>query len=129
MRFDNCFKQVAKQLGVKLAPREHHDKTFGPCRKGVVFGVEYDTAEWTWALRPEKLERIVAGIREALGSDKLEAKKVQSLAGKLINVRALIPAGKFNVDKIMKMLAERSQGEPAVVSEGCKRQLGSGSCR
>ena len=123
MRFDNCFKQVAEQLGVKLAPRDDHDKTFGPCRKGVVFGVEYDTAEWTWALRPEKLERIVAGIREALGSDELEAKKVQSLAGKLINVRALIPAGKFNIDKIMKMLADSSQRDTAVVSEGCKRQL------
>ena len=123
MRFDNCFKQVAEQLGVKLAPRDDHDKTFGPCRKGVVFGVEYDTAEWTSALRPEKSERIVAGIREALGSDELEAKKVQSLAGKLINVRALIPAGKFNIDKIMKMLADSSQMDTAVVSEGCKRQL------
>ena len=43
VQYDECFMQVAQQVGVKLAPRDDHDKTFGPCKKGVVFGVEYDT--------------------------------------------------------------------------------------
>ena len=122
-KFDECFRQVAEQVGVKLAPRDDHDKTFGPCQRGVVFGIEYDTAEWTWALRPEKLGRIVAAIREAMGSQWLEAKKVQSLAGKLINVRPLIPAGKFNIDKIMKLLADSCSSERVEVPDDCKRQL------
>ena len=122
-RFDECFMQVAQLVGVKLAPRDDHDKTFGPCRKGVVFGVEYDTDEWTWALRPDKLARILATVGEAIGSDYLEAKQVQSLAGKLINVRPLIPAGKFNIDRIMLMLADSSSGEAVKVSEEGRRQL------
>ena len=51
--FDDTFTETARELGVKLAPRDDHDKTFGPCRKGVVFGIEYDTAEWTWKLPEE----------------------------------------------------------------------------
>ena len=121
--FDECFMQVAQQVGVKLAPRDDHDKTFGPCKKGVVFGVEYDTDEWTWALRPDKLARIVATVREAISSEMLEAKQVQSLAGKLINVRPLIPAGKFNIDRIMMMLADSSRGDAVRVTEEGRRQL------
>ena len=53
----------------------------------------------------------------------LEAKQVQSLAGKLINVRPLIPAGKFNIDKIMQMLADSSGGVAVRVTEEGRRQL------
>ena len=96
--FNSGFKTVAAKLGVKLAPRDDHDKTFAPCQKGVVFGVEYDTVEWTWALPDKKKWGIVAAIRKATESESMTAKEVQSLAGKLINIRPLIPAGKFNID-------------------------------
>ena len=33
-KFDEAFITVAAELGVKLAPRDDHDKMFGPCRKG-----------------------------------------------------------------------------------------------
>ena len=79
-RWDRCFMEVAAELGVKLAPRDDHDKTFAPCQKGVVFGVEYDTVAWTWALPEKKKWRIVAALREAAGSTSLAAKEVQSLA-------------------------------------------------
>ena len=121
--FDNCFKAVAVQLGVKLAPRDDHDKTFGPCKKGVVFGIEYDTDSWTWALPAKKKRRIVEAIRAAVNGGGLKAKEVQSLAGKLINVRPLIPAGKFNIDHIMAALAESSKKDKVWLSEECKRQL------
>ena len=122
-RFDGAFMEVAAELGVKLAVRDDHDKTFGPCKKGVVFGVEYDTEEWTWQLPEEKKLRLVAAIREACGCAELSDKQAQSLVGKLINIRPLIPAGKFNVDKIMALLADSSKSKVVQVSDGCKRQL------
>ena len=91
--------------------------------KGVVFGVEYDTEEWTWQLPEEKKVRIVMAIRTALGSEEMPSKQVQSLAGKLINIRPLIPAGKFNIDQIMHLLADSSKSEKVAVSAECKRQL------
>ena len=122
-KFDSCFMEVARRLGVKLAPRDDHDKTFGPCQRGVVFGIEYDTIEWTWALKPDKLLRIVEGIREALACKELSEKKVQSLVGKLINVRPLIPAGRFNCDQVMALLADSHKGPTVAVPDSCKRQL------
>ena len=122
--FDSCFRVVAERLGVKLAPRDDHDKTFAPCQKGVVFGVEYDTVSWTWSLPEKKKWRIVATIREAVASTSLGAKEVQSLAGKLINIRPLIPAGCFNIDHVMGALAESSSADRVTLSSECKRQLG-----
>ena len=122
--FDSCFRVVAERLGVKLAPRDDHDKTFAPCQKGVVFGVEYDTVSWTWSLPEKKKWRIVATIREAVASTSLGAKEVQSLAGKLINIRPLIPAGCFNIDHVMGALAESSSADRVTLSPECKRQLG-----
>ena len=121
--FDEAFMTVAQELGVKLAPRDDHDKTFGPCRRGVVFGVEYDTKEWTWQLPEEKKIRIVANIREVRGSETVTDKQAQSLAGKLINIRPLILAGKFNVDKIMALLAASSKSKVVEVNDDCRRQL------
>ena len=121
--FDDAFTDTARELGVKLAPRDDHDKTFGPCKKGVVFGIEYDTTEWTWQLPEEKKVRIVAAIREVRGSDTVADKQAQSLVGKLINIRPLIPAGKYNADRIMALLAASSKSKSVVVDEDCKRQL------
>ena len=121
--FDDTFSAVAKELGVKLAPRDDHDKTFGPCRKGVVFGVEYNTEEWTWQLPEEKKLRIIGAIREVRGKATITDKQAQSLAGKLINIRPLIPAGKYNVDRIMAMLAASSKSKEVGVDDDCKRQL------
>ena len=121
--FDDAFTATVKELGVKLVPRDDHDKTFGPCRRGVVFGIEYDTEEWTWQLPEEKKMRIVAAIREVRGSEIVTDKQVQSLAGKLINIRPLILAGKYNADRIMESLAASSKSKSVVVDEACKRQL------
>ena len=122
-KFDDTFSEVAEELGVKLAPRDDHDKTFGPCKKGVVFGVEYDTEEWTWQLPEETMLRIIGAIKEVMKKPTITDKQAQSLAGKLINIRPLIPAGKYNMDKIMAMLAASSKNKEVEVSDDCRRQL------
>ena len=61
-------------------------------------------------IRSEKLERFAT-------------KEIQSLAGKLINIRPLIPAGKFNIDKVMAKLAESSTKDTVAVCDGLRRQL------
>ena len=118
--FDDTFTAVAKELGVKLAPRDDHNKTFSSCRKGVVFGMEYDTEEWTWQLPEEKKLRIIGAIREVSERTTITDKQAQSLAGKLINIRLLIPAGKYNVDKIMAMLAASSKNKEVEVDDDCR---------
>jgi len=42
-RFDQEFIKLASEIGVKLAPRDDPEKSFGPSKKGTVFGISYDT--------------------------------------------------------------------------------------
>ena len=58
-KFDSCFQRVAAELGISLAPRNDPEKSFGPSTQGIVFGVHYDTEEWTWAIPREKLLRLM----------------------------------------------------------------------
>ena len=41
--FHTTYKEVCKELGVKLAPEGDKDKEFGPSTEGVVLGVYYNT--------------------------------------------------------------------------------------
>ncbi len=102
-RFDEAFQEVAQDIGVELAPRDDPEKSFGPRTRGVVFGVEYDTVRWTWAIPEEKLKRTCSMLQAAIDKQVIGAKDMRSLAGKLIHVKPLVPAGRFNIDKVMKV--------------------------
>jgi hypothetical protein len=123
-RFDAAFKEIAASVGVELAPRDDHDKSFAPCTAGVVFGVHYDTVAWTWAIPQEKLARTCMLIEKAVQDGVLPAKDMRSLAGKLIHVKPLVPGGRFNIDKIMGAYKEAaSEDRPVTISAACNRQL------
>jgi hypothetical protein len=122
-RFDNTFADFAKLVGVKLAPRDSPDKSFAPDKRGTVFGVWYDTEEWTWQIPDDRLVRLIDCIDEAIKKGKLRDKEMQSLAGKLVNIKPLVPAAKFNMDEIMKALAASHSHAEVSISAACGRQL------
>lgn len=63
-------------------------------------------------------------IEEALQSDTFPAKDMRSLAGKLLHVKPLVPGGRFNIDKIMRVYkAAAKTEEPISISSACRRQL------
>ncbi len=63
-------------------------------------------------------------LQAAIESQVIGAKDMRSLAGKLIHVKPLVPAGRFNIDKIMKGYAAAARTEEKVrVSIACRRQL------
>ena len=126
-KFDAGFQKVAGMIGVKLAPREDKEKSFWPSKEGVLFGVEYDMERWTWAIPREWLVRLLNSLQEAMDRLVLEARAVKSLVGKLINVKALVPMGRFNVDIVMRWLAAAAaaatEAELVEAAEGCGRHL------
>ena len=122
--FDAEFTWVAEQLGVHLAPRTDPDKSFAPCKSGVIFGVHYDTEKWVWAVPHEKLCRLLHSLQHALSSDFLTQEEIWSLAGKIIHVKALVPNGKFNI--YFLLLAQGHSKDPkslVPISANLKRQL------
>ncbi len=122
-RLDNTFIEVAADLGIRLAPRSDPEKSFAPCKQGIVFGIHYDTQNWTWSIPQDKLVRIIDLIQTALAATSFKAKDVKSLVGKLIHIKALIPAARFNADHIMKWLADSNNMDPVPLNHNCKRQL------
>jgi hypothetical protein len=117
-RFDEAFSAGAVVTGVRLAPKDNSDKAFGPSQQGVVFGVHYDTAAWCWSIPQIKMYRLLRAINKAIDQPEIGEKDM-----KIINIKPLFPTGKFNVDKIMKALADSNFAAKIQLSDKCKRQL------
>lgn len=120
-RFDAEFFNVAAMLGISLAPRDDPKKSFGPSTAGTVLGIDYDSINWTWSIGEEKLGRLLLLIKETLEASSVELATFQSLVGKLIHVKPLVAAGKFNLDHILRSL--KTPSDPLSLNSDTKRQL------
>ena len=123
-RLEKAYRGVAKEIGVKLAPTDDPDKAFSPCQAGTVLGVYYDTREWTWCIPGEKLARLVGQIRGVLDADFVKQEEIWSLVGRILHYCPLIPAGRFNLDYLIKANSVSTDRRYRVeVSPALKRQL------
>ena len=100
--FDKAYREVSERVGVRLASREDPDKSFGPATEGLVLGVWYDSKSWTWNIREDKLARIIEHLGIVIRRDQeVTVGHMLSLAGKLVDVRFLVPGGKFQIGHII----------------------------
>ena len=125
--FDNAWSAVTSELGIKLAPRDSPEKSFGPTTEGSVYGIHYDTVTQTWFLPEDKMARIMNQLTEAMSSTSLEAFQVWSLAGKIIHIKDIVPAGRFQVEEILRtnsLYTEKQDRDKMVsISDHMKREL------
>jgi len=119
--FENTYRKVAQQVGVQLAPTEDPDKAFSACTSGTVLGVHYDTIAWTWKIPEDKLIRLLHQIKSVSSSVTIRRKELESLTGRILHYAPLIPAGKFNIDKIIGAAAQ--EGDEISVTDELRRQL------
>ena len=123
-RFDAAYKEVAERVGVKLAPRDDPEKSFSPRTTGVVFGVWYDTVAWTWGIPGEKMAKIGEQIGVMLEAREARQDEIQSIVGRIVNVRALVPDGRFHVHHLLSLVARSELGSDMVeLTVGFKGQL------
>ena len=123
-RFDVSYASVAAQLGIKLAPRDDPEKAFGPSTVGVVFGVKYDTVLWTWEIPWEKLCRIMHNLQEAIDSVSISQGLMMSICGKILDVRPLVPDGRFHVSQIIRAAGiSQTKTDLCVISGPLRSQL------
>ena len=103
--FDQKFLEVASLLGIQLAPRDDPEKSFGPSTTGVIFGVKYDTVAWSWSIPAEKLTRILHQLDKAIESVSISQECMMSIAGRIVDIRPLVPAGRFHINHILRASA------------------------
>jgi hypothetical protein len=94
-RFFNNYREVCEVIGVKLATEVDPDKAFAPSTEGIVLGVCYDTVDFVWYLREDKLSIILNMVQDAIEDEEMTQRVVQSLNGKLVDIRCLVPNSKF----------------------------------
>jgi len=123
-RFENTYRKVADQVGVRLAPTDDPEKAFSACTEGTVLGVRYNTVNWTWAIPQDKLIRVVNQIEMAMAVDHIEQKEMASICGRILHYAPLIPAGRFNLDHIIRGCHESEDKKYKVeMTPNIKRQL------
>ena len=105
-RFDKTFQAVAKQIGVHLAPRDDPEKSFGPSTEGIVLGVRYNTVDWTWAIPADRLNVIINLLLDVMDMADIPAKTMETLVGKIVHVKPLIPGGKFHISELQKAIGQ-----------------------
>jgi hypothetical protein len=123
-KFERMYREVAEEIGVKLAGYEDEEKAFAPCTRGVVLGVEYDTVAWTWAIPQDKLIRLVVQIKGVLAKAEMRQDEMWSLTGRIIHYAPLVPCGRFNLSHIIKANKMHEVGGRLVpVTRELKQQL------
>ena len=125
--FERTYRMVAEEVGVKLAPTDDPDKAFSPCHQGTVLGVYYDTVEWTWCIPADKLSRLMGQLRAAMDADCLRQDEIWSLVGRVLHYCPLVPAGRFNIDHLIKANGVSSEKKRLV--ELTMVRVSSGHCR
>ena len=123
-KFGEVYRQVAAEVGVRLAPLDDPSKAFLPTCTGVVLGVEYDTTNWTWRIPEEKLSRLLQQISMVMLARVVLQKEVWSLSGRILHYCPLVPTGRFNINYILQAGAESKDPRAQVrVSPELRRQL------
>ena len=87
---------------MQLASTADPDKAFAPCTSGVVLRVEYNTVDWTRWIPREKAARFVGQLRTLIAADELRQDDIWQLVGRAVHYAPLIPAGRFNLDHLMR---------------------------
>ena len=77
-RYNKIYQHVCTAVGVELTSRDDKDKSFGPCTEGIVLGIVFNSDDWVWYLREDKLSVILEMLKEALQADQLTLKSFQS---------------------------------------------------
>ena len=123
--FDRAYREVCEYVGVSLANREDKDKSFAPSQEGLVLGVWYDTKDFTWSIRGDKLSRILADIKEAIDGQ-ISLNQMLSIRGKILHIAMLVPGGKYRLGYIIMAANCSPATDKSLVlqlSTNCREQL------
>jgi hypothetical protein len=95
--FHRTYLEEALKVGIRLDQSRSKEKQQEPGTSVVALGVRFDTQSWTWGLKPEKMARILISLDEIRRVDRISLKEIESITGKLTNVKTLVAGGKYNM--------------------------------
>ena len=108
------YREIAERIGVSLAGEENRAKAFGPCTRGEVLGLNYNTQYWKCWIPREKSTRLIRelyGILEDGGTSNGEWMKV---SGKINHYHPLLLNGRFNRTLIQHAVKQEQKQEARI---------------
>jgi hypothetical protein len=90
-----CYRAIADEIWVRLAPEDNPPKAFPPQESGEILGIEYNGTTRTGTIPEAKGLPILAALGEAIRTRSIRNDAALSLAGKLNHYSEMV-GGKFN---------------------------------
>lgn len=124
-KFHKIYKEEAKKVGIVLDESVNAEKQQNPTETVTALGVYFDTIDWTWGFKPDKLGRILHTLNMVKASVVMSHKEMESITGKLGDVKFLVPGGKYNLLYFLEAVhgVGNERGQVAV-SQFLKEQAG-----
>ena len=90
--FYNKLKEVAGEVGVRLAPAEDPAKMLRAAQQGVILGIHYDTRKehWKWAFEANKVRKLKLDLWRLLLEEKVSLSHVKTVNSKLTHYAPVI---------------------------------------
>ena len=57
--YRRAYRELAGELGLRLAGEDNPSKAFPPSSKGEILGLIYDGQAWTWEMPKDKSDRLL----------------------------------------------------------------------
>ena len=122
-KFYDTYRQIAEELGVRLADESDKDKAFRSSNEGKVFGISYDLQRWVWWISEDKLLPILSALQEVVGCDRIENGQIMSINGKLNHYMWLVPEGPWQRGFLLRLQdSTKPSGSKMTVGPFAKEQ-------
>ena len=108
--FFNNYLKEAENVGIKLDQSGNREKVQPPDTTVTALGVQFDTVSWTWKYKKEKLIKILHTLDDIRQGKEMEFRQIQSIVGKLIDVRFLVKGGRYNM--LLFLIAANQELKP-----------------
>ena len=90
--YRTAYRDMAAELGVRLASEDNPSKAFPPLTEGEILGLIYDGVRWTWKMPADKSIRLLLG--QGIRDGEMTNREAMVLAGKINHYSNLV-GGKY----------------------------------
>ena len=109
-----CYRSLAAELGVRLAPEDDPSKAFPPSSSGEILGLLYDGSSWKWQMPVSKGLRLLYSLGTIIRSGEVTNGVMQTVAGR-INHYSILVNGKFNRCLLLHIAKEDEEDDTVIV--------------
>lgn len=121
-QFNTAYEDVCSYLNITVSPNSPMaDKAFHNTRRGVIFGILYDTTTATWQFPEGKRLRFLHDILDVLPNSQAQVSTLESLCGKVLNFCQLFPVSQFYKAELIQIgnsvPHDNESGQPVILFE------------